>query len=114
MKLSLAKPISVTNLHEILAVLEKYQSSLEPLVFITPKAGLVQAGVRYWVEVERQARLAFPTIDFTVIGDCGGQVGVAMQAIAQGCKAVYCEANTEVSAKLAAIAEEKGVVWVDE
>lgn len=113
MKLSLAKPISVTNLHEILAVLEKHQRSDDPLVFSTPKGGLMQAGVRYWVELEQQARQAFPHRDFVLVGDCAGQAGVAMQAIAEGCKAVFCETNKLASEKLAAIAQEKGVIWVE-
>jgi len=80
--------------------------------FITPKGGVAQAGVRYWLVVQAIAREQFPQHTFVLIGDCGTQVGTALHALRDGFQGISCECSPEVEVKLRAIAEQQGAVFV--
>lgn len=109
----LSKPISVSSLQEIMTILREAPAhQQQPVYFITPKGGVAQAGVRYWLAVEAIAREHFPQHDIVLIGDCGIQVGTALHALRDGFRAVTCECSPEVEAKLRAIAKQNNAVFV--
>ena len=72
-----------------------------------PEAG-ISAGSGWFREVVQAAREAVPPARFRALLDCGDDAGAAMAAIRAGIEAIVFNGRTDVAARLADVAAQKG------
>jgi hypothetical protein len=70
------------------------------------------AGAGWWAAVIAAARHEYPEVEAVCVLDCGEEPGRAMGAIREGIEAIRCRARPKARARLKALAEAAGVLFV--
>lgn len=107
------KTVRVYDNAHVRAALEAAQATGQEITLLSPPAAACLAGIGWWRHLIAQARTDFPAVAFTAVLDCGPATGVAMAAMRDGAGPVAVQADREMMAKLAGIAEQAGtgVEW---
>jgi fructose/tagatose bisphosphate aldolase len=95
------------------AVLEAARAAGRPLTLITPRAAAETYGAGYLGALQDRADLEFPDVAFTLVVDCGESAGYAMACLRAGVRTVSLQGASEVVAKVADIARQKGAAVVE-
>ncbi len=83
------------------------------VVLQSPNDALFYAGSMYFLEIFRQAQASYPLAKATFILDTGDAYAEVITAIQDGHKNIKSSAKPEIRAKLAAIAQENGVNFIE-
>lgn len=70
------------------------------------------AGAGWWAAMIAAARHEYPEVEAVCVLDCGEEPGRALGAIRQGVEAIRCRARPRAQARLKALAEAAGVIFV--
>jgi hypothetical protein len=70
------------------------------------------AGAGWWAAMIAAARHEYPEVEATCILDCGEEPGRALGAVREGVEAIRCRARPRARARLEALAEAAGVLFV--
>ncbi len=106
MSSAFAKPIIITNAHDLYAVLAEANTvDVSRVVLRTSPEALRVWGVDYWMEVLAQARRRYVAVDFVLYIDAGDTAGRIMKAISAGLSPLVCDvADEALHEKLSEIA----------
>ena len=83
------------------------------IVLQSPPDALFYAGSMYFLEIFRQAKASYPNAKATFILDAGEAYAEVIAAMQDGHKNIKSSAKPEIKAKLAAIAWENGVNFIE-
>jgi delta 1-pyrroline-5-carboxylate dehydrogenase len=97
--------------HAVAALGAAAHAGREILIASAPDAG-IYAGPGWFRELVKTAREAAPTAEATALLDCGDDAGAAQGAIRAGVEGVVFTGRTDVAARLADIAGQRGVTLV--
>jgi fructose/tagatose bisphosphate aldolase len=79
-----------------------------PATLVSASEAAAYLGAQVFREMVAEASRAYPHVSVTAVLDCGEDVGLALQALRHGLKAIRLEAAPETRAKVADIAAQTG------
>lgn len=100
--------IRVHSPSHVRAALEAARALGCAVTLVSPQASASLAGIGWWRELMAVAKAEFPDVAFAHLLDCGPAAGLALAAIRCGAAPVLLEAEAEMLAKVADIAEQAG------
>jgi hypothetical protein len=105
--------VMVLDWRQLKAVLEAARAVDRPLTLITPRAAAETYGAGYLGALQARADLEFPDVAFTLVVDCGEAAGYAMACLRAGVRRISLQGASNVVAKVADIARQKGAAVVE-
>jgi hypothetical protein len=105
--------VMVLDWRQLKAVLEAARAVDRPLTLITPRAAAETYGAGYLGALQARADLEFPDVAFTLVVDCGEAAGYAMACLRAGLRRISLQGASNVVAKVADIARQKGAAVVE-
>jgi hypothetical protein len=105
--------VMVLDWRQLKAVLEAARAVDRPLTLITPRAAAETYGAGYLGALQARADLEFPDVAFTLVVDCGEAAGYAMACLRAGVRRISLQGASNVVAKVADIARQKGAAIVE-
>ncbi len=103
-----APPIVYDCLEHTRAALEAAAQTGQPISLLSAPDAAAYLGPRYLLRAAEIAQAEYRQVDCLIVLDCGGAAALAMDALEQGCPAIYVKGDRELRQKLEDIAKKHG------